>query len=93
VNGYDETVFQRIFHVLTHGDAREHVLHHTKVRALSRPFPGAYELPPDPVYISLWQYLGVLWRMATGAEEPLTAAAAPRGATDASEKRQDVEFG
>jgi fatty acid desaturase len=61
----NETVFQKLFHLLTHGDTREHVLHHTAVAVYSRPFPGKVPMPADAVCISLKDYAGILWQMIT----------------------------
>lgn len=59
----NETIFQKLFNLLTHGDMREHVLHHTEVAVYSRPFPGKLPMPDDAVYISLKDYAGILWKM------------------------------
>ena len=59
----NETVFEKLFHFLTHGDTREHVLHHTMVAIYSRPFPGKVSMPADAVCISLKDYAGILWQM------------------------------
>lgn len=59
----NETVFEKLFHLLTHGDTREHVLHHTMVAVYSRPFPGKLPMPADAVCISLKEYAGILWQM------------------------------
>ncbi len=61
----NETVFEKLFHLLTHGDTREHVLHHTMVAVYSRPFPGKVAMPDDAVCISLKDYAGILWQMIT----------------------------
>jgi fatty acid desaturase len=57
------TVFEKLFHLFTHGDTREHVLHHTMVAVYSRPFPGKLPMPEDAVCISLKDYAGILWQM------------------------------
>ena len=54
-------VFNRIFLFLTHGDSREHVLHHTLVLVYSRPFPNRIPMPDKAVYISLKDLLKVFW--------------------------------
>jgi len=59
----NDTLPQKLFHFLTHGDTREHVLHHTHVAEHARPFPGKVPLPTDAVYISLHDYAHVLWDM------------------------------
>ncbi|MBW8002928.1 MAG: fatty acid desaturase [Planctomycetes bacterium] len=59
----DNTIFEKLFHLLTHGDTREHVLHHTMVTVYLRPFPGKVAMPADAVYISLKEYTGILWQM------------------------------
>ncbi len=61
----NKTVFEKLFHLLTHGDTREHVLHHTMVAVYSRPFPGKVAMPADAVCISLKEYAGILWRMVS----------------------------
>ncbi len=55
--------FEKIFLFFTHGDSREHVLHHTLVSVYSRPFPGRVPMPSAPVYINLRDYAGILWGM------------------------------
>ena len=59
----NNTVFEKLFHLLTHCDTREHVLHHTMVAVYSRPFPGKLPMPADAVCISLKEYAGILWQM------------------------------
>ncbi|HEG44620.1 MAG TPA: hypothetical protein ENH94_11295 [Phycisphaerales bacterium] len=59
----NDTVFEKLFHFLTHGDTHEHVLHHTVVAVYSRPFPGKLPMPDDAVYISLKDHIGNLWGM------------------------------
>jgi uncharacterized membrane protein len=51
---------------LTHGDAYEHVLHHTLVNIYSRPFPGSVPLPKGAVWITMGEFLGVLRDMVLG---------------------------
>jgi len=58
-------IFEKIFLFLTHGDSREHVLHHTLVKVFSRPFPGKITLPEKAVYINFQGYLSILWAMVT----------------------------
>lgn len=58
-----KTLAEKFFHLLTHGDAREHVLHHTLVAVYSRPFPGKVPMPSGSVYISLRDYAGIVWNM------------------------------
>jgi fatty acid desaturase len=58
---------EKLFLFFTHGDSREHVLHHTQVAVYSRPFPGKVPMPPTPVYINLKDYAGILWKMITEA--------------------------
>ncbi len=57
------SVFQKLFHLLTHGNMREHVLHHMAVAVYSRPFLGKVAMPADAVYISLKDYAGILWQV------------------------------
>jgi fatty acid desaturase len=58
-------VLEKIFLFLTHGDSREHVLHHTLVTVYSRPFPGKVPMPEKAVYINIKGYLSILWGMVT----------------------------
>lgn len=51
-----------VFHFLTHGDTREHLLHHTMTEVNSRPIPTVHPMPPEAPYISLGEYLRCLWR-------------------------------
>ncbi len=62
------TLPEKLFLFLTHGDSREHVLHHTLTKVYSRPFPGRVPLPEGAVVISLGEYLGVLGDMLLGQE-------------------------
>lgn len=61
----DDSIIEKLFLFLTHGDAREHVLHHTHADIYSRPFPGKVPMPENAVYISLLDYTAVLWNMVT----------------------------
>lgn len=63
------TLAEKMFLLLTHGDAAEHVLHHTMVKVHSRPFPGAIPLPAEAVVISLRDYLKILASMLAGRIE------------------------
>ncbi len=56
---------EKLFNFLTHGDSREHTLHHTAVSVYSRPFPGKVPMPPESVYISLTDYAVILCKMIT----------------------------
>jgi fatty acid desaturase len=56
---------ERFFNFLTHNDSREHILHHTKVAVYTRPFPGRLPLPGGAVFISLGDYLKILWGMVS----------------------------
>jgi hypothetical protein len=58
-------ISEKLFLFLTHGDSREHVLHHTQVGVYSRPFPGAVPMPDNAVYITLGDYAGILRGMLT----------------------------
>ncbi|MGA2089916.1 MAG: fatty acid desaturase [Endomicrobiales bacterium] len=58
-------LLEKCFLFLTHGDSREHVLHHTLVSVYSRPFPGKVPMPDQAVFINLQEYVGILWRMVT----------------------------
>ena len=54
---------ERMFHFITHGDMRQHVLHHTLVKVNIRPFPYWIASPDGAVFISIRQYMGILWEM------------------------------
>jgi fatty acid desaturase len=58
-------ILEKLFLFITHGDSREHVLHHTVVKVYSRPFPGKVPMPEKAVYIRLKSYLPILWGMLT----------------------------
>ena len=58
-------ILEKLFLFMTHGDSREHVLHHTLVKVYSRPFPGKVPMPEKAVYIRLKSYLPILWGMLT----------------------------
>jgi fatty acid desaturase len=62
----NDRVPEKIFLFLTHGDAAEHVLHHTLVKVYSRPFPGKVPMPEKAVYVDFKGYLSVLWGMVAG---------------------------
>ena len=61
----NDTVFEKLFHLLTHSDTREHVLHHTMVALYTRPFPGKLPMPTSAVCISLKDHIKNLWQMVT----------------------------
>ncbi len=67
----------KLFHFFSHGDTREHVLHHTLVKEYSRPVPGAFPMPEDAHYISVGEYVRLLWRHWKEPLPPVTAAEAP----------------
>lgn len=56
-------ILEKIFLFLTHGDSREHVLHHTLPSVYSRPFPGTLPMPEGSVYISIKDYLRIVAEM------------------------------
>ena len=56
---------EKLFLFITHGDSREHILHHSMVGVYTRPFPASLPMPENAVYISLIDYAAVLWRMVT----------------------------
>jgi fatty acid desaturase len=58
-------ILEKTFLFLTHGDSREHVLHHTLVKVYSRPFPGKVPMPENAVYINFKGYLSILKGMIT----------------------------
>jgi hypothetical protein len=62
----DKGAAEKLFLFFTHGDTREHVLHHTLVNIYSRPFPGKVPMPAESVYIDLKGYLGILAEMLYG---------------------------
>ena len=64
---------EKIFLFLTHGDSREHVLHHTLTTIYSRPFPHKVPMPPNAVYIDLKDYMGILGKMLSGETEVIKA--------------------
>ncbi|MDX2513398.1 MAG: hypothetical protein QNK25_15230 [Desulfobacterales bacterium] len=63
-----------IFLFLTHNDALEHVLHHTRPGLYNRPFPGKFPLPDKPVYINAADYPRVLYQMLVDVEPEVQAA-------------------
>jgi fatty acid desaturase len=64
------TLPERAFAFLSHHDSREHIHHHTMARVYARPLPGRVPMPPDAVYISLRDFLGVLADMLAGRPSP-----------------------
>lgn len=56
----------RLFLFLTHQDAREHVVHHTRTGLYNRPFPGRVPLPDGAVRIQLRDYARILLDMLAG---------------------------
>jgi fatty acid desaturase len=63
-----------IFLFLTHNDALEHVLHHTRPDLYNRPFPGRFPLPDKPVYINAADYPRVLYQMLIDVEPEVQVA-------------------
>lgn len=59
----DKGILEKIFIFLTHGDSREHVLHHTLPGVYTRPFPGKVPMPAESVYINLKDYMKIIWGM------------------------------
>ncbi len=59
---------EKIFLFFTHGDSREHVLHHALTPVHSRPFPGRIPLPQGAVMFTLRDYRRVLSDMVIGRE-------------------------
>jgi hypothetical protein len=59
-------ILEKTFLFITHNDSREHILHHTMTVIHSRPFPGLIELPEGSVFITMPDYLKILWRMLKG---------------------------
>jgi hypothetical protein len=60
-------ILEKMFLFLTHGDSREHVLHHTLVKVYSRPFPGKIPMPEKAAYINFKNYLSIIWGMLAKA--------------------------
>ena len=73
----------KVFHFFAHGDTREHVLHHTLVKEYSRPVPGAFPMPEDATYISIGEYIRLLWRHWKEPIPPVTAAKQAAGSEEA----------
>ena len=67
-NLQDTGFFEQIFLILTHGDAREHVLHHTLPHVYTRPFPRQVPMPDKAVYITLRDYGKIVGAMLMGRE-------------------------
>ncbi|AGK95152.1 fatty acid desaturase [Clostridium pasteurianum] len=59
----NDGILEKIFLFLTHGDSREHVLHHTLPGVYSRPFPRKVPMPAESMYINLKDYMKILWVM------------------------------
>jgi hypothetical protein len=68
----DKGILEKIFLFFTHGDTREHVIHHTLVSVYSRPFPGKVPMPEGAVYIDIKGYLKVLKDMLLGKTAVIT---------------------
>jgi hypothetical protein len=66
---------EKLFLFLTHGDSREHVLHHTLTPHYLRPFPGKAPMPEAAVYITLGDYFRILADMFRGKVEYITPSA------------------
>ncbi len=60
----------RTFLFFTHGDSREHVLHHTLTPVYSRPFPGQVPMPEHANVITLGEYARILGDMLLGRPSP-----------------------
>ena len=69
----DSGFAEKIFLFLTHGDSREHVLHHTITSVYSRPFAHKVPMPKKAAYITLEEYLAVLRRMLRGDVDTIKA--------------------
>ena len=63
---------EKVFLFLTHGDSREHVLHHTLTPQYLRPFPGRAPMPDKAVYITLGDYFRILADMFRGRVQYIT---------------------
>jgi hypothetical protein len=57
---------EKFFLFLTHGDSREHVLHHTEPAVYSRPFPGKLPMSDNATVVTLKQYWTILKDMLAG---------------------------
>lgn len=58
-NVTSDTLFGKLFNLLNHEDAKEHVFHHTEPQLNTRGFPGL-SLPPGARTITLPQYVQLL---------------------------------
>jgi len=67
-------VIEAVILFFTHGDAEEHVLHHTLTKQYLRPFPGVVPLPEKAVSITFRDYLGILGRILQGKPDHLAAS-------------------
>jgi fatty acid desaturase len=67
-------VIEAIILFFTHGDAEEHVLHHTLTNQYLRPFPGLVPLPQRAVSITFRDYLGILGRTLQGKPDHFAAS-------------------
>jgi hypothetical protein len=56
----------KVFLFLTHGDSREHVLHHTITGVYSRPFPGKLPMPDKAIVVTMRDYWAVIKEMLVG---------------------------
>ncbi len=70
----DKGALERMFLFFSHGDTREHVLHHTLVSVYSRPFPGKVPMPEGAGYIDIKGYMKVLADMLLGITVPVIEA-------------------
>jgi len=64
----DTGLCEKLFLWLTHGDAREHVLHHTLPNVYTRPLPRRVPMPDNAVYITLRDYGKIVGAMLMGRE-------------------------
>ncbi len=67
-------VIEAVILFFTHGDAEEHVLHHTLTKQYLRPFPGVVPLPENAVSITFRDHLGILGRMLVGKPDHFAAS-------------------
>ncbi len=58
-------LLEKIFLFITHGDSKEHVLHHTQVILYTRPFLDKIPMPPKSIYITFRDYKKIIWEMIT----------------------------
>lgn len=61
-------IIEKIVLIFTHDDPLEHTLHHSFPQSNTRPAPDNLSMPDGSVYITFWDYLGILKDMLIGIE-------------------------